>query len=119
MALYELRTYTLRVGAMAKAVKLYQELGFPALGKEGDDKRLVGYFWAAQGRSIGCPSVEVLVRCRPALALGSGVCKQRFRRGVRLKVPATGNDPEVSCFRQHPGDPIRNVLSGRLLSLDW
>ena len=31
MALYELRTYTLRVGAMAEAVKLYQELGFPAL----------------------------------------------------------------------------------------
>jgi hypothetical protein len=33
MALYELRTYTLRVGAMAEAVKLYQELGFPALCK--------------------------------------------------------------------------------------
>ena len=31
MALYELRTYTLRVGAMAEAVKLYQEIGFPAL----------------------------------------------------------------------------------------
>jgi hypothetical protein len=26
-----LRTYTLRVDAMAEAVKLYQELGFPAL----------------------------------------------------------------------------------------
>jgi hypothetical protein len=26
MALYELRTYTLRVGAMAEAVKLYQVL---------------------------------------------------------------------------------------------
>ena len=35
MALYELRTYTLRVGAMAEAVKLYQELGFPALQKGG------------------------------------------------------------------------------------
>ena len=33
MALYELRTYTLRVGAMAEAVKLYQEVGFPALHK--------------------------------------------------------------------------------------
>jgi hypothetical protein len=29
MALYELRTYTLRVGAMAEAVRLYQEIGFP------------------------------------------------------------------------------------------
>jgi hypothetical protein len=32
MALYELRTYTL-IGAMAEAVKLSQELGFPALRK--------------------------------------------------------------------------------------
>ena len=31
MALYEPRTYTLRVGTMAEAVKLYQEAGFPAL----------------------------------------------------------------------------------------
>ena len=31
MALYEMRTYTLRVGAMVEAVKLYQELGYPAL----------------------------------------------------------------------------------------
>jgi hypothetical protein len=39
MALYELRTYTLRVGAMAEAVKLYQELGFPALqrGRAGQE----------------------------------------------------------------------------------
>lgn len=29
MALYELRTYTLYVGKMAEATKLYQELGFP------------------------------------------------------------------------------------------
>jgi hypothetical protein len=49
MALYELRTYTLRVGAMAEAVKLYQELGFPALRKGGHDKHLVGYFQADTG----------------------------------------------------------------------
>jgi hypothetical protein len=44
MALYELRIYTLRVGAMADAVKLYQEIGFPALQKGGHDKKLIGYF---------------------------------------------------------------------------
>ena len=49
MALYELRTYTLRVGTMAEAVKLYQELGFPALRKGGHDKHLVGYFQADTG----------------------------------------------------------------------
>src|SRR5271165_6217623 len=48
-ALYELRTYTLRVGAMAEAVKLYQELGFPALQRGGQDKKLVGYFQADTG----------------------------------------------------------------------
>jgi len=51
MALYELRTYTLRVGTMAEAVKLYQELGFPALRKGGHDKHLVGYFQADTGTS--------------------------------------------------------------------
>lgn len=49
MALYELRTYTLRVGAMAEVVKLYQDLGFPALQKGGQDKKLLGYFQADTG----------------------------------------------------------------------
>jgi NIPSNAP len=49
MALYELRTYTLRVGAMAEAVKLYQEIGFPAFQKGGHAKKLVGYFQADTG----------------------------------------------------------------------
>jgi NIPSNAP len=49
MPLYELRTYTLRVGTMAEAVKLYQEIGFPALQKGKHDKKLVGYFQADTG----------------------------------------------------------------------
>jgi hypothetical protein len=49
MALYELRTYTLHVGKMAEAVKLYQEFGFPALQKGGQDKKLVGYFQSDTG----------------------------------------------------------------------
>ena len=49
MALYELRTYTLYVGKMAEAVKLYQELGFPALKKGGHDKHLIGYFQGDTG----------------------------------------------------------------------
>jgi NIPSNAP len=44
-----LRTYTLRVGAMAEAVKLYQELRFPALQKRGQDKKLIGYFQSDTG----------------------------------------------------------------------
>src|SRR6266849_2956025 len=49
MTLYELRTYTLHVGKMAEAVKLYIELGYPALQKGGQDKKLVGYFQADTG----------------------------------------------------------------------
>ena len=49
MAIYELRTYTLHVGKMAEAVKLYTEFGYPALNKGGFDKKLVGYFQADTG----------------------------------------------------------------------
>jgi hypothetical protein len=49
MAVYELRIYTLRVGTMTEAVKLYQEIGFPALHKGAHDKKLVGYFQADTG----------------------------------------------------------------------
>ena len=49
MALYELRTYTLRVGAMVEAVKLYHEIGFPALQKGSHDRKLIGYFQADTG----------------------------------------------------------------------
>jgi hypothetical protein len=49
MPVYELRTYTLRVGTMAEAVKLYQEIGFPALQKGKHDRKLVGYFQADTG----------------------------------------------------------------------
>ena len=49
MALYEMRTYTLHVGEMREAVKLYTELGFPALQKGGQDRKLVGYFQSDTG----------------------------------------------------------------------
>src|SRR4249920_3257260 len=49
MPLYEWRTYTLRVGTMAEAVKLYQEIGFPALQKGSHDQKLIGYFQADTG----------------------------------------------------------------------
>lgn len=49
MTLYEMRTYSLHVGKMAETVKLYQELGFPALRTGGQDKKLVGYFQSDTG----------------------------------------------------------------------
>ncbi len=49
MAVYELRTYTLHVGKMGEAVKLYSDFGYPALQKGGFDTKLVGYFQADTG----------------------------------------------------------------------
>jgi hypothetical protein len=49
MALFELRTYQLYVGKLGDAIKLYRELGWPALEAGGFDKKLVGYFVADVG----------------------------------------------------------------------
>ncbi|MGH8597216.1 MAG: NIPSNAP family protein [Gammaproteobacteria bacterium] len=49
MTIYEMRTYTLYVGKMSEAVKLYTEIGYPVLQKTGLDKKLVGYFQADTG----------------------------------------------------------------------
>ena len=49
MTVYEMRTYTLHVGKMGEAVKLYTEIGYPALQKGGQDKKLIGYFQADTG----------------------------------------------------------------------
>ena len=44
MALYERRTYTLQVGAMGEAVKLYRDQGWPAMVKGGFAEKNRGYF---------------------------------------------------------------------------
>jgi hypothetical protein len=49
MALYELRTYTLHVGKMAEATRLYQEIGYPTLDRAGHARKLIGYFQADTG----------------------------------------------------------------------
>ena len=41
--------FALYVGNMAEAVKLYQEIGFPALQRGGQDKKLVGSFQSDTG----------------------------------------------------------------------
>jgi hypothetical protein len=43
---------------MAEAVKLYQEIGFPALQKGGQDKKLVGYFQSDTGTINRRPSAR-------------------------------------------------------------
>jgi hypothetical protein len=49
MIVYEMRTYTLQVGKMAEAVKLYTEIGYPVLERDGFAQHLVGYWQADTG----------------------------------------------------------------------
>ena len=49
MTVYEMRTYTVQVGKMPEAIRLYSQFGYPALHKGGFDKKLVGYFIADTG----------------------------------------------------------------------
>jgi hypothetical protein len=60
MALYELRTYTLHVGKMAEAVKLYQEIGFAALQKAGRIRSSSGISRATRRHDQPtCTSLEI------------------------------------------------------------
>ena len=94
MPLYELRTYTLYVGKMTEAVKLYQEIGFPALQKGGQDKKLVGYFQSDTG------TINQLLQlwkfdddADRRAALGRSIREQGFCRRLRLQVPPLADDP--------------------------
>lgn len=49
MALYEKRTYQVGVGKMPEVLRLYGDLGWPALEAGGFDKKLVGYFVSDTG----------------------------------------------------------------------
>ena len=44
MSIYELRTYTLKVGKMGEAIEHYEALAWPALERLGARDKLVGYF---------------------------------------------------------------------------
>ena len=49
MTIYEMRTYTVQVGKMPEAIRLYSQFGYPALHKGEFDKKLVGYFISYTG----------------------------------------------------------------------
>jgi hypothetical protein len=52
MTVYEMRTYTVQVGKMPEAIRLYSQFGYPALHKGGFDKKLVGYFISDTGTLV-------------------------------------------------------------------
>jgi len=49
MNLYEKRTYSVMVGRMQEALRLYTDLGWPALEAAGFSTHLVGYFVSDTG----------------------------------------------------------------------
>jgi len=49
MAVYEKRTYSVMVGKMPEVIRLYSELGWPALDAGGFGRNLVGYFVSDTG----------------------------------------------------------------------
>jgi NIPSNAP len=94
MALYELRTYTLHVGKMAEAVKLYQEIGFPALQKGGQDKKLVGYFQSDTGTINQLLHLWKFDDDADRRAHWAGLSANKdFRRRLRVEVPPPADDP--------------------------
>ncbi len=50
MAIYEKRTYDVKVGQMPEVIRLYDEEGWPALVAGGYTDKLVGYFTSDTGR---------------------------------------------------------------------
>jgi hypothetical protein len=82
---------TLRVGAMAEAVKLYQELGFPALQKGGKDRKLVGYRFEPipdTSRSEGNQWVEEVGVVATATAASSVIGSSQVRGAWATSPPS-------------------------------
>ena len=50
MAVYEKRTYSIRVGHMAELVRHYTDEGWPVMEAAGYDKNLIGYFISDTGQ---------------------------------------------------------------------
>jgi hypothetical protein len=79
-----LRTYTLQ---------LYQEIGFPAPLKGGQDKKLVGYFQSDTGTINQLLQLWKFDDHADRRAYWAGLSANGFRRGLHLKVSPPAYDP--------------------------
>jgi hypothetical protein len=107
MALYELRTYTLRVGAMAEAVKLYQELPARRAIRAGNRPCSSGIARA------NCPADC----CRSAARWRSHAA---FRRSDRCELGPTARHPasprcRYGSARHRRANDIVNLSRGGIL----
>jgi hypothetical protein len=105
MALYEMRTYTLYVGKMAEATKLYQELGFPALKKGGQ----TGSLWATSrptlARSTNLSISGSLMTTPTGGSTGQGSSPTRISWKVLLPSSPLVMTQEVKLLTPAPWGP--------------
>jgi hypothetical protein len=102
MTVYEMRTYTLHVGKMGEAVKLYSEFGYPALQKGGQDRKLIGYFQADTGTINQLVHLWKFDDDADRRAHWASVFASKFRRGLRGEVSSARR---VSGVRLLTGAP--------------
>ena len=88
MAIYEMRTYTLYVGKMSEATRLYQELGFPALERGGQASKLVGYFQGDTGTINQLVHLWKFDDDADRRRHWAGLCKQGLWGRLCVQVPA-------------------------------
>ena len=89
MALYELRTYTLHVGRMAEAVKLYQRSAFRRSRRAGKIRSLSDISKATPVRSINL-YISGNSMMTPTVARIGPLCMQT---GILSKVSPRSSDP--------------------------
>ena len=94
MTVYEMRTYTVQVGKMPEAIRLYSQFGYPALHKGGFDKKLVGYFISDTGTLHQLVHLWKFDDYADQRAHWAALfADTRFYRRVCRPVPPVGPDP--------------------------
>jgi NIPSNAP len=114
MTVYEMRTYTLHVGKMGEAVKLYSELGYPALQKGGQDKKLIGYFQADTGTINQLVHLWKFNDDADRRAHWASVFREQgLRRGLRREVSPADRDARGQALDRGPVGTASLSVNGR------
>ena len=122
MTIYEMRTYTLQVGKMTEAVRLYTQFGYPALQKGEHDKKLIGYFQADTGTINQLVHLWKFDDDADRRAHWAAVfANPDFMEGLRRQIPSVGPVPRSQTADSGPVGPasLRGAASARWQALGW